>query len=90
MGKLIINVHGKDGVRPTEAGQMGIEKRLGDGQVDFPSLIKLLYDTGYRGPLTIEREISGPQQIKDIIHAKQILETIKKGLLKFKKEDIQK
>jgi len=31
---------------------------------------------GYRGPLTIEREISGEKQIKDILKAKKLLEKL--------------
>jgi hypothetical protein len=33
-------------------------------------------ELGYDGPLTIEREISGPQQIEDIRKEKQYLEKL--------------
>ena len=33
-------------------------------------------EKGYDGPITIEREISGEQQIKDILYAKKFLEDI--------------
>lgn len=35
-----------------------------------------LKEIGYDGPLTIEREISGDQQIKDILMAKEMLEKL--------------
>ena len=50
------------------------EVPLGEGQVDFPAYIAALREIGYDGPLTIEREISGEQQIKDIMESKVYLE----------------
>ena len=37
---------------------------------------------GYRGPLTIEREISGERQIADIQRAKALLEEIRAPLIR--------
>jgi hypothetical protein len=37
---------------------------------------------GYRGPLTIEREISGERQIADIRRAKALLEEVRGPLLR--------
>ena len=42
--------------------------------VDFPAFIAGLKKCGYDGVVTIEREISGEQQIKDIQTAKALLE----------------
>ena len=42
------------------------------------NFIKTLKEIGYEGPLTIEREISGEQQIKDIEKAVQLLNSFKK------------
>ena len=39
---------------------------IGQGKVDFPRLIRRLKELNYTGPVTIEREISGPQQMEDI------------------------
>ena len=36
-----------------------IETPLGEGQVDFKKYLKALDDIGYRGYLTIEREVGG-------------------------------
>ena len=77
LGRLITNVHCKDGVPPENHGEMGKETRLGDGRVDFKKIIGELYRIGYRGSLTIEREISGEQQGRDILHAKTMLEKIR-------------
>jgi len=55
---------------------LGMEKPLGQGKVNFPALIPKLKSCGFDGALTIEREIAGPQQIKDIESAKAILEPL--------------
>lgn len=65
-GRYVRGVHAKDGEYPTDGYQLGPEKPLGDGRVNFPVLISKLKSFGYAGSLTIEREISGPQQIVDI------------------------
>jgi L-ribulose-5-phosphate 3-epimerase len=71
--KLIRGVHVKDGLYPTNGRDLGQETPLGEGRVNFPALLEKLQQYDYRGPLIIEREISGPQQKKDIIKAKELL-----------------
>ena len=44
--------------------------------MNFPAFIAKLKEVGYDGALTIEREISGEQQIKDIIETKEYLEKL--------------
>ena len=39
------------------------------GKVNFPELIRILHSNGYNGSITIEREISGEQQLADIREA---------------------
>lgn len=56
--------------------KLGIETPIGQGKVNFPEFIKKLRKVGYEGTLIIEREISGEQQIKDIIESKKILEEL--------------
>jgi sugar phosphate isomerase/epimerase len=73
LGPYVKGVHAKDGEYPTTPGELGVEKPLGQGRVNFPVLVPKLKSFGYTGPLTIEREISGDQQIKDIRHAVQLL-----------------
>ncbi|HEX2952108.1 MAG TPA: sugar phosphate isomerase/epimerase family protein [Armatimonadota bacterium] len=72
-GKYVRGVHAKDGDYPTDGYELGKEYPLGNGRVDFPVLVKKLKALGYAGPLTIEREINGDQQIADIKHAISLL-----------------
>jgi sugar phosphate isomerase/epimerase len=44
--------------------------------VDFPRIIRRLKELNYRGAVTIEREISGPQQMEDVREAKVYLEKL--------------
>jgi len=72
-GQYIRGVHAKDGVYPTNGYELGHEMPLGDGRVNFPVLVHKLKSFGYAGSLTIEREISGPQQVVDIKRAIDVL-----------------
>jgi len=72
-GRFVRGVHAKDGEYPTDGYKLGPEKALGEGRVNFPLLIPKLKSFGYAGSLTIEREISGPQQIVDIKRAIEVL-----------------
>ena len=73
IGKYVRDVHAKDGCYPTDGRTLGQETALGEGQVNFPALIAGLKALGYDGAITIEREISGEQQIADILKAKALL-----------------
>ncbi|MBN1876155.1 MAG: sugar phosphate isomerase/epimerase [Anaerolineae bacterium] len=75
-GQYVRGVHAKDGEYPTNGRNLGVEKPLGAGRVNFPVLIPKLKSLGYTGALTIEREISGPQQVKDIQHAIGLLSAL--------------
>jgi len=46
--------------------------------VNYKILIPKLVSMGYRGAITIEREISGPKQVEDILKAKRIIEDVLK------------
>jgi sugar phosphate isomerase/epimerase len=65
-GQYVEGMHAKDGLYPTNGRELGKEVPLGEGKVDFPVLIERLKGYGFKGPITIEREISGGQQIIDI------------------------
>jgi sugar phosphate isomerase/epimerase len=69
LGSHVRALHAKDGEYPTDVDHLGKEKRLGEGRVDFPLLFQKLKAHGFRGAVTIEREVSGEQQIADIRHA---------------------
>jgi sugar phosphate isomerase/epimerase len=74
------SVHCKDGDWPTAPGQLGTERRLGDGQVGIERFLAKLKEIGYDGPLTVEREVPGDQQIEDFIYAAGLLNAAKAKL----------
>jgi L-ribulose-5-phosphate 3-epimerase len=76
VGKLVRGVHAKDGLFPTHPKQLGEEVPIGQGKANFPKLMARLKELGYTGPITIEREISGPRQIEDIKKSKIYLEKL--------------
>jgi L-ribulose-5-phosphate 3-epimerase len=73
IGEYVRGVHAKDGLYPINGRELGREVPLGKGKVNYPVLVPKLKRCGFHGALTIEREISGPQQIKDIKRAIKIL-----------------
>ena len=73
IGRYVEGVHAKDGEYPTNGRKLGQEQPLGAGRVNFPVLVPKLKAMGFRGALTIEREISGPRQIEDIKRAVAVL-----------------
>jgi len=75
-GPYVRGVHAKDGDYPTNGRELGHEKPMGQGRVNFPVLVPKLKSMGFQGALTIEREISGDQQIADIKRAIAILEPL--------------
>jgi L-ribulose-5-phosphate 3-epimerase len=76
IGKHLKGVHAKDGLFPTNPKQLGEEVPIGQGKADFPRIIKRMRELGYKGALTIEREISGPKQVEDVKKAKLYLEKL--------------
>lgn len=78
------SIHCKDARWSDRPGETwGEETRLGDGQVDFGVFLQTLAETGYRGPLTIEREISQEpaRQQAEIGHAVAVLSELKNTIL---------
>ena len=74
LGPYVQGIHAKDGLWPTNPKKLGEEVPIGKGKVDFPRIISRLKGINYRGAMTIEREVSGPQQVEDIRAAKLYLE----------------
>ncbi len=66
IGKYVRGIHAKDGFYPTDPKNLGREVPIGQGRVRFPEFIAGLHTLHYTGPITIEREISGPRQQADI------------------------
>jgi sugar phosphate isomerase/epimerase len=76
LGTYVQGIHAKDGMWPTNPKQLGEEVPIGKGKVDFPRIIERLKQMNYRGAVTIEREISGPQQLEDVRAEKTYLEKL--------------
>ncbi|MFV0445008.1 MAG: sugar phosphate isomerase/epimerase family protein [Planctomycetaceae bacterium] len=86
VGHLVGSVHCKDAKWAPEGvrGQAwGTETALGDGDVGMETYLRTLYDLGYTGPLTIEREIAHDRakQKADIGTAVQLLEQLRQKVL---------
>jgi L-ribulose-5-phosphate 3-epimerase len=76
LGPYVQGIHAKDGLWPTNPKELGEEVPIGKGKVDFPRIVARLKELKYPGAVTIEREISGPQQMEDVRGAKEYLERI--------------
>src|SRR5712691_2907092 len=76
LGPYVQGIHAKDGLWPTNPRDLGQEVPIGKGKADFPRIIRRLKELNYRGAVTIEREISGPQQVEDVRAAKVYLEKL--------------
>ncbi|HJZ64365.1 MAG TPA: sugar phosphate isomerase/epimerase family protein [Candidatus Acidoferrum sp.] len=76
LAPYIQGIHAKDGLWPTNPKELGKEVPIGKGKVDFPRIIARLKELKYQGAITIEREISGSQQMEDVRAAKVFLEKL--------------
>src|SRR5213082_1477604 len=76
LAPYVQGIHAKDGLWPTNPRKLGEEVPIGKGRVDFPRIIARLKEINYRGAVTIEREVSGPQQVEDVRAAKAYLEKL--------------
>jgi len=82
VGSYVKSCHCKDATWAEKPGEeWGLETPLGQGDVNIEQFVTILYELGYRGALTIEREISGDQQTKDIKMAVDLLNSIKAKLI---------
>ncbi len=78
------SVHCKDALWSDQPGETwGQEVPLGKGAVNIEAYLTTLRDIGYRGPLTIEREIpqEPERQKEEIGHAADLLRSLTKQLL---------
>ncbi len=81
-GKYVKSVHCKDAKWAAKPGkEWGQEMPLGKGDVNIENFVRTLKQIGYVGPLTIEREIHGDQQRKDIAEAIKLLERLRAEIL---------
>lgn len=75
-GRYVRNLHVKDGCYPTNGHDLGRETKIGEGKVDFRALFEKLHELGYDSYVTIEREIHGDQQLKDILESRTYLQNL--------------
>ena len=75
-GRYVRNIHAKDGRYPENGHHLGQETRIGEGKVDFRALFARLHELGYDSHVTIEREIDGSEQIRDILASREYLAQI--------------
>jgi L-ribulose-5-phosphate 3-epimerase len=75
-GEYVRACHMKDGVWPNRDESLGHEVPLGEGQVNFPVLVRRLKEKGFNGPWTIERETKGAEQDKGIRQAIDLLKPL--------------
>lgn len=76
-GDLVKDVHAKDGTYPDRNNpyELGQEKPIPEGDVDFPAIIKILKQQGYTGALTIEYELN--EKSKDyLVKTRQYLQSL--------------
>jgi L-ribulose-5-phosphate 3-epimerase len=76
LGPYVQGIHAKDGLWPANPRELGKEVPIGKGKVDFPRIISRLKQLNYGGAVTIEREVSGPEQMRDVKEAKEYLEKL--------------
>jgi L-ribulose-5-phosphate 3-epimerase len=76
LAPYIQGIHAKDGLWPTNPKDLGEEVPIGQGKVDFPRIIARLKALHYSGAVTIEREISGAQQMADVRASIEYLEAL--------------
>ena len=76
LGPYVQGIHAKDGLWPTNPRELGQEVPIGKGKVDFSRIVRRLKELNYRGAVTIEREISGAQQVEDVRASKVYLEML--------------
>lgn len=76
-GKYVRNMHGKDGMLPTDPHRLGEETPVGEGMVDFPKIFKKFKEISCDRYVIIEREIGNAEEYqRDILKAKEYLKSL--------------
>lgn len=73
-GRFVRGVHIKDGEYPTDGRNLGQERPVGKGRVDFPALLGKLRALNYSGPLCIECELEEETRLQEIANSRALLE----------------
>ena len=74
LAPYVAHVHAKDAVRDLAQGR-GLEVMLGRGSADFPTILAVLEEAGYRGYFTVERE-NAKHPVEEISNAVQYLRNV--------------
>jgi sugar phosphate isomerase/epimerase len=81
LGSFVKSVHCKDAKWSEKPKvEWGQETPLGEGDVNIKSFLQTLKEIGYKGPLTIEREIAGEKQIRDFEKAVDVLTQLRREI----------
>lgn len=72
LAENVLHVHATDGVRDLAQGR-GTQTPLGQGAVDFPELLAILEEHGYRGYFTVER----PMAEKPVLEIRQAVDYLR-------------
>lgn len=72
-GQYVMDTHIKDGFYPTDGMKLGRQVPVGEGKANVGAVVRKLDEIGYTGTFTIEREITGEQQTRDIATARDLL-----------------
>ncbi len=81
LGSKVLGMHAKDAIRAKFGETGGKQMRVvGEGVVDFNTLIKQLKDFGYEGDIVIEHETATDDRDGDILKSKAYLEEIIKRI----------
>ena len=73
IGELVGDLNHQDAA---QLGAQSTEKAVGKGMVDFAGVFAKFREIGYDRYCIIEREISGEEQLRDILSAKVYLEDL--------------
>jgi len=80
LGPYVRNMHAKDGLYPTNPHDLGREVEIPHGKADLAKILARLKKLNYQGPCTIEREISGPDQLasvkREIVYLRKVIENL--------------
>jgi len=69
LAPLVVSIHAKDGDWPPAgvAGALGTERPLGQGSVGMERFVAAVVESGFTGPLNVEREVEDQgQRLRDI------------------------
>ena len=73
VGDYVKCLHLKDAIWHSDTHTCFFERQIGQGEVNFPEVIRLLNEHGYRGHFTIEREVvDNDEIIRDIRASKEM------------------